>query len=109
MYPKANAARPRIAVITQGADPTIVVDGATPDAHRVYPVTPIASARIVDTNGAGDAFAGGFLGAYVSGKTLEASVEVGHKLAAMCVQLVRAPARSAPSLHQRIGSWSRIY
>lgn len=84
-YPKANA-RTRVVVITQGPESTIVVDGAKP--AKVFPVTPIASELIVDTNGAGDAFAGGFLGAYVAGKSLDESVEVGHKLGAMCVQLV---------------------
>ena len=87
-YPKANA-RPRVVVITQGPESTIVVDGAKP--AKVFPVTPIANELIVDTNGAGDAFAGGFLGAYVAGKSLDESVEVGHKLGAMCVQLVRTP------------------
>ena len=90
-HPKANAARPRVAVITQGAKSTIVVDGAKPEEHKVYSVTPVTSELIVDTNGAGDAFAGGFLGAYVSGRCLEESVDVGHKLGAMCVQLVCMP------------------
>ncbi|KAH0837829.1 RNA dependent RNA polymerase-domain-containing protein [Lanmaoa asiatica] len=86
-YRKANA-RPRVVVITQGSESTIVVDGKAPETAKVYAVTPIASESIVDTNGAGDAFAGGFLGAYVAGKSLDECVEVGHKLGAMCVQLV---------------------
>jgi adenosine kinase len=45
--------------------------------------------KIIDTNGAGDAFAGGFLGAYVAGKTIDESVDAGHKMGAMCVQQVR--------------------
>ncbi|KAG8219297.1 Ribokinase-like protein [Butyriboletus roseoflavus] len=85
-YRKANATRPRIVVITQGPESTILVDGANP--AKVFAVTPIASELIVDTNGAGDAFAGGFLGAYVAGKSLAECVEVGHKLGGMCVQLV---------------------
>ncbi|KAF8555108.1 Ribokinase-like protein [Imleria badia] len=84
-YRKAND-RPRVVVITQGPESTIVFDGTNP--AKVYPVTPIASELIVDTNGAGDAFAGGFLGAYVAEKSLDESVEVGHKMGAMCVQLV---------------------
>lgn len=44
--------------------------------------------EIVDTNGAGDAFAGGFLGAYVAGKSIEEAVLVGHKLGGMCVKQV---------------------
>lgn len=55
--------RPRTVVITNGASPTIVV---VADSFRVwsidsYPVTPIDREDIVDTNGAGDAFVGGFL------------------------------------------------
>ncbi|KAF8555109.1 Ribokinase-like protein [Imleria badia] len=84
-YRKAND-RPRVVMITQGPESTIVVEGKNP--VKVFPVTPIASELIVDTNGAGDAFAGGFLGAYVAGKSLDESVEVGHKMGAMCVQLV---------------------
>jgi adenosine kinase len=88
-YRKVNA-RPRVVVITQGPESTVVVDGANPEG-KAYPVTPIASELIVDTNGAGDAFAGGFLGAYVAGKSIGECVEVGHKLGAMCVQLVCVP------------------
>ena len=45
--------------------------------------------EIVDTNGAGDAFAGGFIGAFVLGKSIDECVEAGHKLGAMCVKNVR--------------------
>lgn len=70
------------------AESTTVVSSAEPDAPRVFDVHPLADAQIVDTNGAGDAFAGGFLGAYVLGKSLEECVEAGHKLGSMCVQQV---------------------
>jgi adenosine kinase len=43
----------------------------------------------VDTNAAGDAFAGGFLGAFGMGRSLDVCVETGHRLAAMCVGQVR--------------------
>ena len=57
--------RTRTVVITQGAGNVIVVkDGET----KEYPATPIAKEQIVDTNGAGDAFVGGFLAALVEGK-----------------------------------------
>ena len=51
--PKVNQARSRVVVITQGADPTIVVRNGQ---VTQYPVIPIAPEKIVDTNGAGDAF-----------------------------------------------------
>lgn len=86
--PKSNASRPRIVIITHGPKSTVLVSSAEPDNAKVYNVSPISSDQIVDTNGAGDAFAGGFLGAYVAGKSLDECVEVGHKMGAMCVQLV---------------------
>ena len=86
--PKANASRPRVVIFTHGAESTVLVTSAEPDSPKVFKVTPIPSEQIVDTNGAGDAFAGGFLGAFVAGKSLDECVEVGHKMGAMCVQLV---------------------
>ncbi|KAH7920936.1 Ribokinase-like protein [Leucogyrophana mollusca] len=86
--PKSNASRPRTVIFTQGPHSTIVVSSAEPDAPKVFKVNPLADSLIVDTNGAGDAFAGGFLGAYVAGKPVDECIEVGHKMGAMCVQLV---------------------
>ncbi|KAG2153589.1 Ribokinase-like protein [Suillus bovinus] len=86
--PKSNKSRPRVVVFTHGAESTILVSSAEPDSPKVFKVSPISAELIVDTNGAGDAFAGGFLGAYVAGKSLDECVEVGHKMGAMSVQLV---------------------
>ncbi|KAI9569424.1 Ribokinase-like protein [Boletus coccyginus] len=94
-YRKVDA-RTRVVIITRGPESTVVVEGAGP--AKMYPVTPIASELIVDTNGAGDAFAGAFLGAYVAGKSLDESVEVGHMLGAMCVQLVGSQFKQ-PKVH----------
>lgn len=49
---------------------------------------PLKDSEIVDTNGAGDAFAGGFLGGLVLGKPLDECVIAGHKMGAMNVQQV---------------------
>jgi len=54
----------------------------------MFPVDPLRDDQIVDTNGAGDAFAGGFVGALVAGKNLDDAVLVGHALARVCVQQV---------------------
>ena len=86
--PKSNASRPRTVVITHGPKSTTVVNAADPENAKVYPVSPLADAEIVDTNGAGDAFAGGFLGAYILGKNQDECIEAGHKLGSMCVQQV---------------------
>lgn len=86
--PKANPSRQRVVIFTHGAESTVMVTSTEPDTPKVFKVTPIPSEQIVDTNGAGDAFAGGFLGAFVAGKSLDECVEVGHKMGAMCVKLV---------------------
>ncbi|EJT49111.1 adenosine kinase [Trichosporon asahii var. asahii CBS 2479] len=92
--PKSNPSRPRIVIITQGADSTLVASSqpsASPvnlspeeENPKVFPVPKLADDKIVDTNGAGDMFAGGFLGAIAQGKTLNEAIEVGHKLGQMC-------------------------
>lgn len=87
--PKSNASRSRTVIITQGAKSTVVVAATDADSPKVFSVNPLQDEQIVDTNGAGDAFAGGFLGALVSGKSVDEAVLAGHKLGAMCVQLVR--------------------
>ena len=89
LLPKSNPARPRIAIVTHGPKSTTVVSSAEPDNAKVYAVTPLTNDQIVDTNGAGDAFAGGFMGAWISGKSIDECIEVGHKMGAMCVQSVR--------------------
>ena len=53
-----------MAVITQGAEPTVVaVDGVV----KYFPVPPLAKELLIDTNGAGDAFVGGFLSQILEG------------------------------------------
>ena len=92
LLPKTNAARPRIVVLTNGANPTMLVSSSEPENVKVFPVDALKDEDIVDTNGAGDAFAGGFLGALVAGKSWAQCVEIGHTLARMCVQQVRKDA-----------------
>jgi adenosine kinase len=81
--PKENASRPRTVIITHGAEATLV---ATKDSEvKTFPVSKLPEDAIVDTNGAGDAFAGGFCGAFVLGKSVDEAVEVGHRMGQMCV------------------------
>ncbi|KAK4056628.1 adenosine kinase [Microbotryomycetes sp. JL221] len=79
--------QPRLVVITQGPDSTIVASSETGEA-KTFPVSALPSDKVIDTNGAGDAFAGGFLGARAAGKSIDEAIEVGHKLGQHCVQLV---------------------
>ena len=85
---KANASRPRIVVITRGEKSTYVATSEKPEEIQEYPTTPLSDDEIVDTNGAGDAFAGGFMAAYVLGKPVGECVAVGSKLGTMCVKQI---------------------
>ncbi|CAG8510895.1 4129_t:CDS:2 [Acaulospora colombiana] len=83
--PKVNTKRPRVVIITQGSQPTIVAFQETGKVMEI-PTLPIDAKDIVDTNGAGDSFVGGFLSQYVNGKSIEESVKVGHWLANIIIQ-----------------------
>ncbi|KAK6943837.1 Carbohydrate kinase PfkB [Dillenia turbinata] len=73
-WPKASGARKRITVITQGADPVIVAeDGKV----KLFPVISLPKENLVDTNGAGDAFVGGFLSQLVLEKPIEDCIRAG--------------------------------
>jgi len=73
--PKANGTRPRVVVFTQGCDPTIVASQGKVTLHHVEP---LSKELLVDTNGAGDAFVGGFLSQLVKDKSLDECVRAGH-------------------------------
>lgn len=83
--PKENKQRKRVAIITQGTEPTIVaVQGE--GEPKSYPVHPIGKEEIVDTTGAGDAFAGGFFAGVVQGKDIDSCVDLGSWLAAQSLR-----------------------
>lgn len=82
--PKENKQRKRVAIITQGTEPTVVaVQGEEP---KSFPVHPINKSEIVDTTGAGDAFAGGFFAGVAKGENLETCVDMGQWLAAQSLR-----------------------
>lgn len=82
-WPKASGTHKRIAVITQGSDATVVAeDGKTTE----YPVVKIPKEKLVDTNGAGDAFVGGFLSRLVQDKDIKECVRAGHYAASVIIQ-----------------------
>lgn len=86
---KANKKRARVVICTQGTDPTIVAvknEGKEEVEVHEYPVATIEKAQINDTNGAGDAFAGGFCAGVVEGKSVEECVQMGHWLARLSLQ-----------------------
>eukprot|EP00899_Mesostigma_viride_P012911 jgi/Mesvir1/21620/Mv04043-RA.1 len=81
--PKKNTSRSRTVVFTQGADPTIVAaDGKV----TTYPITALDKSQIVDTNGAGDAFVGGFLSQLAQGKGVDEACRAGNYAAHVIIQ-----------------------
>ena len=88
LLPKSYPSRPRIVIFTQGAQNTVVVTSKKPDSPKSFAVSPLRDDQIVDTNGVGDAFAGGFVGALVAGKDQEKSILAGHALAGASIQQV---------------------
>nr|XP_032519283.1 adenosine kinase [Danaus plexippus plexippus] len=80
---KLNKNRQRVVVITQGKDPVILVEGTK---VTMVPVTELSREQIVDTNGAGDAFTGGFLSQMVFGKSWETCIKCGIYTATHIIQ-----------------------
>lgn len=81
--PKENGSRPRVVVFSQGSDPTVV---ACNGEVTLYPVPALKGDLLVDTNGAGDAFVGGFLARLAAGFPVEESVRAGHYAARVVIQ-----------------------
>jgi len=85
--------KPRTVVITQGIDPTIVVcEGKVTE----YPVKQLAQEAIVDANGAGDAFVGGFMSVLVKGGSVDDAVKAGHYASSVIIQVSGTTLPSTP-------------
>lgn len=88
-FKKANTKRPRIAVVTNGAKPVIVAQNM-PGEEEVqvteYEIAALTKEQIVDTNGAGDAFVGGFLSQLYQDKDLATCIKAGIYLSREVVQ-----------------------
>ena len=93
---KVKVGEVRAAVVTQGADGLVLYDR---DSSIAYPAHQVAA---VDTTGAGDAFAAGFLFQIAAGTSLDQAVSAGTAWAAATVQ---SPASIPPTwreVHDRI-------
>jgi adenosine kinase len=73
--PRANKERDRVAIITQGTLPTIVVVSGKEISE--YPVYEISKSEINNINIASDPFARGFVAGLVEGKPLAECVDNG--------------------------------
>ena len=81
--PKKNEAVPRTVIFTQGSESTLVAcDGKVEE----FPVESLSKDLLVDTNGAGDAFVGGFLSQLLQGKEMADCVKAGHWSAKYIIQ-----------------------
>ena len=76
--PLADPLRNRCVVLTQGARATIM---ACRGQVHLYNPPDIQDEEIVDTNGSGDAFVGGFLAHLSAGSSLNECVSCGHRAA----------------------------
>ncbi|TMW58702.1 hypothetical protein Poli38472_010261 [Pythium oligandrum] len=81
--PKSSGARSRTVVFTQGGEPTIVVYQGE---LKTYDVPKLDASEIVDTNGAGDAFVGGFVSRLALGKPIKECVDAGHWAAQVVIR-----------------------
>jgi len=79
--PKEGKAR--TVVITQGASPTVVCINGEVTEH---PILKLSAEQLVDTNGAGDAYVGGFLSGLVQDKPVAYCCQAGAYSASVIVQ-----------------------
>ena len=76
-WEKSNTKRPRVVIMTQGSEPTIVATSegnGKPATLELVPVTKVPKEEIKDDNGCGDSFVGAFNAAISKGKTVAEAV-----------------------------------
>ena len=80
--------RPRTVVITQGKDPVLLAvnQGEQNIIKKEFAIAPVREDKIVDTNGAGDAFTGGFLSQIAIHNDLDTAVRAGIWMAGIIIQ-----------------------
>ncbi|KAI5950270.1 ADO1 [Candida jiufengensis] len=88
--PKENTKTSRTVIFTHGTEPTVSVTTNSNGEFEIneYPVKPLSKSEIVDTNGAGDAFAAGFIASLVENKSLDEAIDVGQWAASLSIQQV---------------------
>jgi len=88
--PKKNKNKKRIFVITCGPQPAYITEYDFNKEEFTFKESfepnEVPEEKIVDANGAGDAFAGGFLSQLVQGKNLTCCVKAGHYAAGKIIQ-----------------------
>eukprot|EP01083_Nonionella_stella_P020805 57714_1 len=82
--PKVNAKRARTVVLTNGPGATVVATSA--GGVQTFTVDKLEDSKIVDLNGAGDAFVAGFMARLIDGKPIEECVNAAHSSAQYIIQ-----------------------
>jgi len=77
-WEKKNTSRSRLVVVTRGAHSTIAYHSN--EVLEVL-VPKVPAEEIIDVNGAGDSFVGGFLARYILGKDIHECIAAGHYVA----------------------------
>ena len=77
----------RTVVVTRGSEPVIVAKALDPKVLE-YHVPKIPDEEIVDTNAAGDAFAGGYLAQWIMKKPLATCIKCAFYCADACLRTV---------------------
>ena len=88
--PKKNKRKKRIVVVTCGPNPAYCCqyDHIKNEIlfQDSFEVVDVPQEEIVDTNGAGDSFAGGFLSQFMKGKSLDKCMKAGHWAASVIIK-----------------------
>jgi adenosine kinase len=89
-FKKRNLNKRRIVCITHGPKPAYIAEydfiAEEITYFGAFPPKFVEESLVVDTNGAGDAFAGGFLSQLVKSKSLDCCMKAGHWAASMIIQ-----------------------
>lgn len=88
-----------------GATPVVVKRGARAcslvfEGEQLYALAPPEVVEPVDTTGAGDAFAAGFLAGLLRAASLHECMELGHRIARRCVESLGATVPEGSALDQ---------
>ena len=81
--PKEHQDRPRVVIFTQGPGDIILCKDRK---VTEFPILPIKEEEILDTNGAGDAWVGGFLSQLVLERTIEEAIQGGNYAANVIIK-----------------------